>query len=425
MNPNSSSEKQAKLLSIVRQPVFDLKDRLWGYQLFCVGSQGPVCSGLEEADTIAANLAASAFIGLKQVTEKGMKLMVDFTSKNLFDHMPYALPPDLAAVTVPENFSLQAEMFEILSKLRKDGYTIVVRNFSADARYEKIYRLAHIFAVDAQNTPFTLLSKVVSSPLRNGVPLMAMQLENQNIYKQYQTIGFDLFHGSFFKSTDELILRKLAVNEVSRFKLLKLVEEKEPDVSNIVEALQADATLSFRLLSFLNSAAFGFRQKIKSIQQAVSLLGWQKLKNWMRVVLLGELNQSKHASALMFMAAQRGKFLEIIAAENDYWGFNPDSLHLLGMFSLLDAMLQTQMSDIVDHLPIEEKLKAALLNEPNNEYLPLLKLAQALEDVKWESVEPLINRLNLKLSDVTDAFQTSLEWALTWLEVQGNRTEKA
>lgn len=425
MNPNSSSEKEVQSLSIVRQPVFDLKNRLWGYQLFCVGSQGPVCSGFTGANagTIAENLATSAFIGLKQVTEKGMKLMVDYTSKNLFDHMPYALPPDLAAVAVTEDFADQPEIFEILNKLRKDGYTIIIRNFTADTRYENIYQLAHIFAVDARNTPLSLLSKVMSIARNGGIPVMAMELENQNIYKQYQNIGFDYFHGPFFKSTDELILRKLSVNETSRFKLLKLAEKKDPDISRIVEALQADAALSFRLLSYLNSAAFGFRQKVKSIQQAVSLLGWRKLKNWMRVVLLGELNLNKHASALMFMAAQRGKFLEIIATENDYWGFDPDSLHLLGMFSLLDAMLQIQMSDIVDHLPIEAKLKAALLNEPNNEYLPLIQLAQALEDVKWDSVEPLINRLNLKLADVTNAFQASMEWALRWLEVQETQTE--
>ena len=79
-------------LSIARQPIFDKRQRLWGYLLLCIGSEGPVCTGLIEADTIAANLAASAYIGLKQVTERGLKLMVDYTNKNLLDHMPYALP---------------------------------------------------------------------------------------------------------------------------------------------------------------------------------------------------------------------------------------------------------------------------------------------------------------------------------------------
>jgi len=221
-----------------------------------------------------------------------------------------------------------------------------------------------------------------------------------------------------------MTLRKLSVNEVSRFNLLKLMEKKKPDLPKIVEALKFDTTLSYRLFSYLNSAAFGFRQKIKSVQHAVMLLGWHKLKNWLRVVLLEELNQSRYASALMFMAIQRGKFLETIARENDYWGFEPDTLQLLGMFSLLDAMLQIPMADIVVHLPLEEKLKSALLSEPNNEYLPLLQLAQVMEDVKWEMVERLTKKLNLEIVKVSAAFKASIEWAIEWLEIQSNQVEE-
>ncbi len=423
MNSTSSRKDGGQSLSIARQPIFDKKQRLWGYSLLCVGSDGPVCSGLWELDTIGANLAGSAFIGLKQMTEKGIKLMVDYTDKNLLDFVPYALPSEMAAVAVSQDICLNPEVLEALQQLRQDRYTLIIRDFSADTKYYAAYDLAHILAVDAVSTPFAMLSKVVSAARSRNVSLMVTQLENHHIFKQYDSLGFDFFHGPFFKTADGLILRKLSINEVSRFNLLRLMEEPEPDIPKIVESLQADATLSFRLLSYLNSVAFGFRQKIKSIQQAVTLLGWRKLKNWLRVVLMGELNQSKHASALMFMAAQRGKFLESLASLNDYWGFDPDTLHLLGMFSLLDAMLQIPIGEIVEHLPIEDKIRDALLGKPNNEYLPLLQLARALEDVKWDAVEPLASQLNLKIGNVAAAFQTSVEWAIEWLEVENSSEE--
>jgi EAL and modified HD-GYP domain-containing signal transduction protein len=405
-------------LSIARQPIFDKRQRLWGYLLLCIGSEGPVCTGLIEADTIAANLAASAYIGLKQVTERGLKLMVDYTNKNLLDHMPYALPSDLAAVAVTRDLGLQPEMQAILTQLNQDDYTIIIRDIDTDPNLNNFYELAHVLAVDTRRLSNDKIFEMVNFVRKRGAKIMAMQLENQEIFKQYEVNGFDLFHGPFFKTADIMRLRKLSVNEIARFKLLRLMEKMEPDFPKIVEALRSDATLSFRLFSYLNSAAFGFRQKIKSIRQAVMLLGWRKLKNWLRVVLMEELNQSRHASALMFIATQRGKFLETIATENGDWGFEPDTLYLLGLFSLLDAMLQIPMTEIVDHLPLEDKLKCALLEEPNNDYLPLLQLVKALEDVKWKRIEALIRQLNLDHTKVSNAFQASIEGAIEWLEAQ-------
>lgn len=416
VNSDLSSEHS---FSISRQPIFDMKQRVWGYLLLCLGGNGPVCSASEPNDTIGANVAAGAFVGLKQVTENGKKLMVDFTDKNLLDQVPYALPPDLAAVAVAEADCLQSDILSRLSQLRQDGYTIVIRDFNADSRYEAAYALAHIFAVNTRNVPLDALANMISFARARNIQLMSTELENQRLFKHYQAIEFDYFHGPFFKSADDLKLRKMSVNEVSRFNLLKLIEAKEPDIAKVTEALQADAAISFRLLSYLNSAAFGLRQKVKSIQQAVTLLGWRKFKNWLRVILMGELNQCKYASEIIFMAAQRGKFLESIATESNYWGFDPDTLHLLGVFSLLDTLLQMPMAEIITLLPLEEKLKEALLGETNNEYYPLLQLVRALEDAKWETLQPLARQLNLDPAKIAVAFQTALEWALKWLDAQG------
>jgi EAL and modified HD-GYP domain-containing signal transduction protein len=141
------------------------------------------------------------------------------------------------------------------------------------------------------------------------------------------------------------------------------------------------------------------------------LLGWQKMKNWLRVVLLTDMSQSKDASELVLLSAQRGKFLELIARDHDFWGFDTDSLNLLGIFSLLDALLSIPMTEVVEYLPLENRLKAALCREPNNEYLPLLQLAQYFEEAKWEDAEKMIHQLNLDPKKVKSAFQTSIDWA--------------
>jgi EAL and modified HD-GYP domain-containing signal transduction protein len=114
----------------------------------------------------------------------------------------------------------------------------------------------------------------------------------------------------------------------------------------------------------------------------------------------------------MLLAVQRGKFLELIAADHDYWGFDPDSLNLLGTFSLLDVMLGVPMADIVAHLPLDAKLQSALCGEPNSEYAPLLQLARLFEEARWLEAEKMIQRLNLDDQKVRGAFQRAVDWAI-------------
>jgi c-di-GMP phosphodiesterase len=223
--------------------------------------------------------------------------------------------------------------------------------------------------------------------------------------------GVTLFEGAFFKQPDTIAIHKMTSNAVSRLKLLQRMEQREPDIDALAETIQSDAAISFRLLTYLNSAAFGFPQKIKSIHHAIRLLGWPKLKNWLRVVLLNDMSEAAAAPDLLQLSAQRGKFLELVAQRHDFWGFDPESMHLLGLFSLLDAMLGTPMDEIVTFLPIENKLKAALRRDANNEYLPLVRLAQCVEEARWEDAEVMMQQLNLNREQVTGAFRDAVEWA--------------
>ena len=251
----------------------------------------------------------------------------------------------------------------------------------------------------------------LDSARKYNASLLASRVQDRNMFQVCKSLGFSLFHGAFFKSPDKITIRKLSSNEVLRLKLLRLIEENEPDIAQLAQTIQSDATISFRLLAYLNSAAFAFSRKIGSIQQAIALLGWANTKNWLRVLLLTDISQSKDAQELVMLSAQRGMFLEHLARDHDFWGFDPESLHLLGIFSLLDALLGLPMSEVVAHLPIENKMKAALRREPNNEFLPLLNLVQSLEEARWEDAGIMIQQLNLDSKKTMAAFQDSVHWA--------------
>ena len=187
--------------------------------------------------------------------------------------------------------------------------------------------------------------------------------------------------------------------------------QKDPDFSTLADTIQADVAISFRLLSYLNSASFGVRRKVDSIKDAITMLGWDNLKTWLRVVLLAEVSENRHASELIFLSAQRGKFLEQVGLSHDFWGFEPDSLFLLGMFSLLDALLNQPMIEIVKYLPLADKLKGALCLADNNEYVPLLKLARYFEEAAFEKSDAMIVQLGLDTLKTKQAYSNALVFA--------------
>ena len=406
-----SSAPQAATVSLARLPVFDDKRRLWGYELFRVG--GATTPGdSANKESAATSLAKSAYIGLQNMLERGKKIVLDFNAKGLLDDLPYVLPPVSAVVQVNETVLSTPDVVSSLKRLKTDGFLVAVDRFTGSPAGDPLYKIADIISITVDGKRRDDLATIMEFTRRYEALTMATGVQDPAWFEICREMGFSLYSGAFFKTPDVIKLRKLSSNEVSRFKLLRLLEMHEPDIDVMAETIQTDVSVSFRLLAYLNSAAFGFPQKIKSIRQAIALLGWNKMKNWLRVSLIMDVSRNKNASDLMLLAVQRGKFLELIAADHDYWGFDPDSLNLLGTFSLLDVMLGVPMADIVVHLPLDTKLQSALCGEPNSEYLPLLQLARLFEEARWPAAEKMIQQLNLDNGMVGGAFQRAVDWAV-------------
>jgi len=399
------------VVGFARQPIFDDKRQLWGYELFGVGDGVTTLSAFPDGENVAISLASGAYLGLQQILDRGKKIIVKFNEKSILEKLPYALPPILTAVNVTEDVGSQSAVLKLLKRLKEDGYLIAVSQFTANPVFDSLYRMADIISMETKGRYERELTAVLEGLKEYQALRLAHQVDNPENFNMCKLLEFSLFHGSFFKSPAKVSNRKLSSIEVSRFNLLKYVENDQPDIDQLAKAIQADVSMSFRLLTYVNSVPFGFHKKITSIHQAILLLGWCKMKNWLRVVLLADMGQSKDGHELVLLSAQRGRFLEIVAQDHDFWGFNPDSLNLLGLFSLLDALIGMPMVEIVTHLPLDYKLKSALCREPNNEYLPLVQLSQYFEEARWEEAEQMIRQLNLDKNKVREAFQISAGWA--------------
>ena len=421
MTESKTGSEQAGKLSIARQPIFDHQRRLWGYKLYLVGTEDGASHGGSQTRNVAMQVASSAYMDLQQMTDRDKKVLVSFSAQDILENVPYALPAEMTVVQLTEATYHQPLVPPLLKQLKKDGYMLCAAGFSADKNCDALYRLADVISLDVHMLSEQITLAALTAAKAYEAAVLAMNVNNMARFNSCSRLGFDLFHGAFFKLAEQMAIRKLSSNEVARFNLMRTIQQEEVDFEQLAETIQSDVSLSFRLLSYLNSAAFGFRQKIKTVQQAIALLGWRKMKHWLRIVLLNDVNQSPDAPELMTLAVQRGKFLELIAQKYDFWGFDPESLHLLGIFSLLDAMLGTSMKEIVAFLPLDEKLKDALCRDPKSEYLPLLELSECFEEGRWQDAEAMVGKLNMDCDVLLPAFQQAVHWAHELTSVQGGQ----
>lgn len=411
---NEKSDSNLILATFARLPIFDDKKNLWGYELvYLPGDDKKIIP--KQKEPMTADLAAGTSLAIEQMLDKGKKVMVNFSRQNLVDNIPYALPPGRTVIKVTDPEPLDS-LAPTLKKLKADGYKIAV-NWT-HTTCQDIFEPADIICLDISGMGAPGLTLMCTKTAPYGALILANRVHDQIGFDVCRRAGFSLFQGAFFKQPEDVSVKKILSGTISKFHLMETMEQKDPDFSKLAATIQADVAISYRLLSHLNSASFGFRRKIDSIRDAITMLGWDNLKNWLRVVLLAEVSENQQASELIFLSAQRGKFLEQIGLDHDFWGFEPDSLALLGMFSLLDALLNRPMREIVKHLPLTDKLKGALCMEDNNEYVPFLKLAQYFEEGEFDQSDAMTNQLGLDTTKVKLAYGGSIDWAAKLCEIQ-------
>lgn len=405
MNEENKKENPVGSLSFTRLPIFDSLRHLWGYELSHVPGKNIAIGSNEE------NIASGTYMALQEILDKGKKIMMKFSQTDILTNLPYALPPNRTVIKIINIDNLNKDIIKAIQQLKKDEYEIAV-SWSMDYKKNKpVFDMGDIIDFNVSNQDEIKIAGLLHSNEKNDVKLLASNVDTSKLFEICSKTDFSLYQGAFFKQPENLSVKKLSSNATSRFRLMEVIEQENPDFEKVAKVIQSDVAISFKLMSYLNSASFGFRQKIESIKDAITMLGWRNMKNWLRVALLSDLAESPQSSELIFLSVQRGKFLEQIIIDHDFWGFKSESLFLLGMFSLLDAMLNQPMTEIVKYLPLSGKIKKALCGDKNNEYYPLLSLAKYCEEARWEESSKLVSQLGLDSKKVEIALHQAIEWA--------------
>jgi EAL and modified HD-GYP domain-containing signal transduction protein len=394
---------------IARQPVLDTQNTTWGYVMLFRDSedaQKAIFSDDSEATmTLVANLPLCGGLGGNQA-----RLMIHFTPEDVMRGIPHAVPWNNTVIIIEELTDPDEMLMVALNDLKSEGYEIAINNFEGKPESERLTQIADILLVDMQGKSEEDLALIAATGKNRGVErVVAKRVETAEDMARAKDAGFNLFHGYFFKRPSTESGRKITSSEVTRLKLFEIIEKEEPDFDALAPAIEADVSISYRLLNFLNSANFSFATTVTSIRQAVVLAGWKPIRNWLRLIILTDLTPSEKTMELSYLSAHRAKLFETAALGGGYED-ESDKLFMLGLFSLLDAMLDMDMKEVVTHLPVDNKIKTALCGG-NSRYAPWLELAQAIESSNWDQVGDKAKALNLLPGTVAVSYQHAFTWA--------------
>lgn len=398
---------------VARQPIFTVDMRIWGYELlFRHGeAQAAVFTDGDQATTQV--IADGYALGIRGMG-RGVKALINFPRNVLLGPAPYVLPSERCVVEILETVRPEVEVMEACRQLKDHGYTLALDDFVGDPGFEPLCEIADIVKVDILGKTPDEVSAIVKGLRPYKARLLAEKVENQAMFTVCKQLGFEYFQGYFFSKPEVVPGRKLSSSQTTKVKLLKELNESEAELSRLVEIIQTDLSISYRLLKYINSARFSLRGKIESIQRAVNMLGRQNLRQWLQVVILSDVNSTDKGQELVRMSVLRGRFLQLLAALHPT-PFPPDSMFVLGFFSVLDAILDQHMDQVLDEVSLDPDIKEALI-DPHGPNSPWLELLKVLDQGRWADLEKKADQMGIPMSRIDSA---AIEAAMWTDEVMG------
>lgn len=388
-----------------KQPVLDAEQQIHGYAF---------SFQRDPQDQNAFTSVADSLQGAVGKDKAPIKLGMVFSAQAIIDGLPYALDPEHTLIELAETADFSDALLNSLNALRKKKYSIALNALPSAPFSPELARIAHVLKVDMVRTNETERAALADLVRDTRTTLLAKRVNSHALFLSAQKDGFSLFQGFFFQqSGPQAPQRSLTSLESTRLRLFRILQSPEPDFGALGEVIQADVSLSYRLLSLLNSPAFRLVRRIESVGQALVLLGWQQLKSWLLVVILSDLMAPEKCPELVINSAQRAKFFEL-AAHRTESPYAPETLFLLGLFSLLEPLMDVPMARIADNLPLEDGIKDALCGK-TNDCSQWLALAAGFEKHEWDLVKQLLAELQLETLEAANAYHAANLWANTML----------
>jgi len=394
---------------IGRQAIFDKHKNTFGYELLYREDvvQNNSSSSID-GNTATNRVIANAFmnLGIDKIAKKG-RVFINFTRDLIVQKLFNLLPKDKIVVEVLEDVFAEKEIIDALKEAKKDGYTIALDDFIFDENLEELVKLADIIKVDFIELSKEEIKKQVEIYKKYKLKLLAEKIESEEEFEFALNLGFDYFQGYFFQKPTIESQKDLAPSKITILKAVNTLNQPDCDLNKLQEIISNDMYMHIKILKFINSPFFGLKNAVSKIKQAINILGETRLKEWINILYISKLAQDK-PEELILLSTIRAKFCSFLSY---YFKLDEHNCYLLGIFSLIDAILNVPIAEVLKEMNyIDADVKAALLGEENR-YFELLDFVKCFEEGDFAKAETLINKLNLKIQNITEKYIEAIEFS--------------
>jgi len=340
-----------------RQPIYRDGVDVFAYELLSRDSELNRAA-FTDGDRATAQLLLNTFldIGLDQVVGPHLGF-VNVTRNFILSEYCTSLPKDRIVFEITPDTVIDYALFDRFSSLIKSGYSIALDNFVYNEQIGPLIELSNIVKLDLQALGREAMAYHARALRRYGVKLLAQKVETHEDYAYCKELGFDYYQGFFFCKPQVLSETRIPFNRLSTVHLLAKLQDPSITMQELEHAVGQDVAISYRILRYLNSPVHAMPRKIESLRHAITLVGTRLISNWASMILLEAIEDKPRE--LMVTSMVRAHMCQQLGAAMRQK--NVDQFFTVGLFSLLDALVDRTMVDALKPLPLVDEVRDALL----------------------------------------------------------------
>jgi EAL and modified HD-GYP domain-containing signal transduction protein len=399
---------------VARQPIFAKNKTIYAYELlfrdgtanFVTDIDGDVATATVMSNSVLA-IGIESILGDK-------KAFINFTQNLLVKKVPLLLPKETTVVEILEDVTPEADLLKACAEMANQGYLLALDDFEFSPELLPLIELAHIIKFDFRLTPLSEIEAYLRQLPQGHRRLLAEKVETHEEFEMAQKMGFELFQGYFFCKPEIIRGREIPGSQLNLIQLMSELNKKDFQFDQLENLVAQDVGLSYKLMRYINSPYFGRANKVASVKQALVFLGEKEIRRFISLVAMSRLAADK-PNELVRTSCIRGKFCELICETNPI-KWDPPELFTLGMFSLLDAIVDTTMQDVMERMPLSTNLKNALISS-KGPLSPYLVLILCYERGEWQQVSKLAAVLQIDEKGLPELYRSACEWSNSVVEM--------
>ncbi len=389
---------------VARQPILTREEKVFGYELLFRNGVDDYFLHPDIEAASRSTLNTSMLIGLDFLCA-GRRAFINCTREVLLKEYVSLLPATQTVVEILESVPADDLVIAACQRLKEAGYLIALDDFVTSDRREALVELADIIKVDLRQVSLENAANLAKSYGPYRCRMLAEKVETRDEFAAVKNAGFVYFQGYFFHRPETLHAHEIPANQLNYLRMWQAVAKPELDVRELESVIKREASLCYRLLRYLNSPVFGFGNEIHSIRHALAILGEREVRRWVRLVATLGAGQNK-PSELVLSALVRARFCELLSPRIAH---GRSDLFLMGLLSLMDAILEIPMERILDTVPVDHETRGVLLGTQSH-LRPLYQLMLAQESGEWQACAELARTLSLTESEVAENYWEAVRW---------------